>query len=450
MSLRFGNYQVNLDAIAARIVYRWRAPLLLVSIALIVVSFAPSLLFIISERMRPVADLSILAPETMEVTVDGTPWPAEVRTGIRTIVGRSGDRVTRREVALEPAAPVTVSLRIGWAPLRLDAVALPRSAEAFRIYRDQNAIRVDYRLVAATESQSDAGQRMMRIDPKGRRESMVFRAGIPERMVTSDAYNAWYDEANGQDGRITVWARPEGNRGEFRVTLSGEQSVTASATAVDAVIADGKRRQAVFTSYSSGVSDIFVLKQDGLIEPVGAVRGTLTLRFWAHQSDVCVMAFLDRADPQNAMRFSLVALVMEPNPSLVSIAEFNAAPGDIAPLAFVHGEKIVWGVSDTQVTRIFSTGFSDRRIREEAAVPGYVRGLGRDPETQELAVARLVNQQWDICRVASDGLECIASISAPPDPRTTIIVDGSQSIPFVIGLRGDSAWTATPDDSSLK
>lgn len=446
MSLRFGNYQVNLDAIAARIIYRWRTPLLLVSIMLIVISFAPSLLFIVTERMRPVADLTLIAPDTMEVTVDGTPWPTEVRTGIRTIVGRSGDRVTRRDVALEPATPVTVSLRIGWAPLRLDAVALPQSAEAFRIYRDQDAIRVDYRIVAATESQGDASQPpATRIDPKMRRESMVFRAGIPERMVTSDAYNAWYDEANGQDERITVWARPESNRGEFRVTLSGEKSVTASATAVDAVIADGKRKQALFTSYSSGVSDIFVLKQNGLIEPVGAVRGTLTLRFWAHQSDVCVMAFLDRSDPQIAMRFSLVALVMEPNPSLVSIAEFNAAPGDIAPLAFVDGEKIFWGVSDAQVTRIFSTGFTDRRIREEAAIPGFVRGLGRDPETQELVVARLFNQQWDICRVLPDGLECIASISAPPDPRTAIIIDGSQSIPFIIGLRGDSAWTALPD-----
>lgn len=450
MSIRIGSIIVHLDALVARIVYPWRmhaimvAAIVLITLGLLLAR--PALI----TMMQPVAPLAIVAHERMTITVDGRPWPSEVRAGPHRIVGVLDNRTVWRDV-VATAHPMTVTLHPGWKPIDVSPVALATHARLSSIRRTGAGVRLEYRIAETDATMRNDGAAHSGAAHSERFETVLIRQGMAERFVSADAYNGLYDEDVGAWGRVAVWAKPAAVRNQFTVTLAVDEMERATASvaapSVRAIIADARRQQAIIGIEDGAITQLIVMRADGTTAPIGAARGTLVWSEWTPDRSACALSFLDRASDSGMGRFVLIALALDPSPSMVHVTEWDAPPGVVAPPVHVMGQRVVWVHHDGDRTVIRSTGVQDRRVIDEASIDGRVHGIGADPSEGVPMIIRRVQQTWEACRVRDDGLECVAVIDVPVRNDMTFFFVNEQDVSFVVAVNEKEAWLATEQES---
>jgi len=112
LSMNFGRYRINMDALLARIIYRWRlqsfaAALLLSTLLGLSSGFIPPF-------WNGHATLAIIAPPGATVQIDGRTWPHPVYAGRHTILANLPDgRGAWAGIALRASQALTLTMPAG-------------------------------------------------------------------------------------------------------------------------------------------------------------------------------------------------------------------------------------------------------------------------------------------------------------------------------------------------
>lgn len=447
MSVRLGPYRIHLDALLARVLYRWRVETIIAATALLLIIVGPRAVEVAFDVARPTAEVTIVAPDGATVWVDGTPWDGTMRVGAHVIEARRGDQTTSRSVIITDTSPVTITLPDPWPSPIVNEAALPTGASLIRVQMTAAGVRLDYQVEPPP---SDGGAAASSAAPRPRRVVMVATNDRRvEPFVTGSAYDGLYDEAR-LDGRTTAaWVEPSGGQ-RSTVVLQWEapgddaadsadptvKTATAFMSDVSDVLADPLRRQAILVQYRNGVSQLTQMRSQGALRPIGAVRGELRFTSWTADYRTNVMVFFDRGGDGAAATFALVALDMEPDPTLVALSTM-AAPDSASflPALALHGDVMRWGDRDADGWRVASVLRQDRRIHIERRTDVPLYGILDSRADESPILAHRIDRRWSLCTVFQGDFACVSSFEQPADPGMTFFaLPSSQHPPVIVAV----------------
>lgn len=213
MSITIASYRINLDALLARIVYRWRIQ---ASIALLLFVAACGLA---SGAIPPFwqgrVALAVVAAPGATVSVDGGAWPRPLYAGQHMVAAASADgREAWAIVTLRAGEALTLTLPAGLPEPR--ELPLPPPAPGWRIdqvWWADDAWRIvsvpDQPTPPASESSSPRGPTPA---PSPAETVAIGRRGA-ERLSTLDAYGGLADQVHLNDQLLEAVYRPQGRGG---------------------------------------------------------------------------------------------------------------------------------------------------------------------------------------------------------------------------------------------
>jgi hypothetical protein len=196
-----GSYQLNLDALLARIVYRWRfqASTILLLLATLI-GFGSG---VIPPFWRGRASLAITAAPDATVQIDGRSWPRPVYAGWHSVVAALPDgRRSRADIELQAGEALALTLPAGLPEPR--ERALPPAAPGTHI--DQVWWADGGWRVASVADAPPASQGKDRYDadatptPQPGQTIAITRSNV-ERLSTLDAYDGLADRVH-VDGQL--------------------------------------------------------------------------------------------------------------------------------------------------------------------------------------------------------------------------------------------------------
>ncbi len=196
--MNIGHYRLNLDALLARIVYRWRGRAL-VAAALLLALLALRT-GVLPAFWRGRAELAISVAPGATVLVDGQSWPRLIYAGRHTLTATLPDsRRSWAEVELRAGQALTVTLPAGMLAPRERALppAAPGS-EIAQVWWADGAWRV---LSAPNKALIENAQADQPTAVPAPGQTVAVSAGGVERLATLDAYAGLADQAH-RDGRL--------------------------------------------------------------------------------------------------------------------------------------------------------------------------------------------------------------------------------------------------------
>jgi len=184
-------YTLHLDALLARLIYRWRGRALLALLALLL------LCGLVSGRIPPVwngrADLRVSAAAGATVRIDGRSWPRPVYAGSHTIVAALPDgRVSWLELTIHANQALTITLPTGLTTPRERTLppAAP-GAHIAQVWWADNA----WRVLSMPNPPPENTRGALTPTPAPGQTVAVSRSNV-ERLATLDAYMGLADQVH--------------------------------------------------------------------------------------------------------------------------------------------------------------------------------------------------------------------------------------------------------------
>jgi len=372
------NYRINLDALLARIVYRWRwriaiATLLLAGLAALAAGVVPPV-------WRGEATLVVRAAPEASILVDGRPWPRQLYAGRHTVSAQLPDgRRAWAQVELRSGETLQLDLPSGLPTPQVRQ--LPASApnmEVAQVWRSDGAWRVlnSPRLddLAVTPTPADAQATPQPV------QTVAFGLRGAERLTTIDAYGGLADQLHLEGRLLEAVYRPaqdsrERAAGSLEVRGWGGEHVTIpiSGTVTLVQFAPDGSALLVGERTPAGGEEISLVGANQQRAPIVAVPGAIRRLAW--HPDGSAVVIHSQADD----RLALTLARLRPSIAAVTVAELDAAAyrGALVPLTWAP-ERLLWVAPDTAgVSRLWSASLAT--LIPEDAGPLDARALDYRP-----------------------------------------------------------------------
>jgi hypothetical protein len=341
-------YRINLDALLARVIFRWHwrvalGTLLLTGLFALAMGFIPPF-------WRGVATLTVDAAPGATVTVDGRPWPRAVYVGRHQVVARLPDgRISWADVELGASETLALTLPPGLPSPRMRV--LPPSAPGFTIahvWRAGDAWRVHS--VPAPTSEPGAGEAVLATATTSPGQTNAITARGLERLSTIDAYGGLADEVHVGDRRLEAVFVPNARAaydgrvaGAIEVRGWGAETLAVSVTHPLTLLRfspDGGSLMLVEQTTTAG-EQVSLIRRDGSQEPLVAVPGQVTRLSWRDDGAAVVL------HSREADRLTLTLVRLAPATAVAVIGELDAAQhaGDLVPLTW-DASSVLWIAPD--------------------------------------------------------------------------------------------------------
>ncbi|MCS6841936.1 MAG: hypothetical protein NZ699_01790 [Roseiflexus sp.] len=328
-------YRINLDALLARVVYRWHW-----KIALAVVA-AGALIGIASGVIPPFwrgrANLQVRAAPEARITIDGRPWSGDVYAGEHTVAATLPDgRRSWVRLTLQPGETVALDLPPGLLLPKTHRV--PSAAPGMRltaIWRAGDSWRVQSVAPPPVEtSAKDAGE-----DMPATHTIAIGTSGI-ERLTTIDAYRGRADVLTVDGTRYEAAYEPAqpGSRQESRIIVRGWEHMTVTVVGDVSLVRFAPDGQALLLAERTVAGEhVRYLTPDASPVAVVALPGEITGVAWHPSGNAVLIASRD------GTRRALTLARLRPTPVAAVVAE-PAADG-LPPYAWSSNE-LVWITPD--------------------------------------------------------------------------------------------------------
>lgn len=329
------DHRINMDALLARIVFRWHWNIAAGVLVLLALSGLAS--GTIPPFWRGRVTLHVQSPPEALVTVDGRHWPADLYAGDHTIVAtlpdgcRSWVNLTlqvgeTREVVLPPGLP---------APREQQLPAAAPGMHIEAIWRADGA----WRLQSATipQPEEDASEEPGVIAAT---QTVAIGAGGVERLTTIDAYRGLADIVHANGARYEAVYEPHqpGTRSGGQVLVHGwSRAPIATAGDVSLVRFAPDGAGLLLAERAVAGEQISYVTQSESPMPVVAVPGAITGLAWQPDGDAVVIA----SRMGNERTLTLARL--RPAPVAAVIAE---PPADGLPPYTWAGDDFFWIAPD--------------------------------------------------------------------------------------------------------
>lgn len=362
-------YQINLDALLARIMYRWHIAIMLGMLAVGALSgFASG---IIPPFWRDPATLGVIADPAAVITVDGRPWPRPLYAGDHHIIATLPDgRASWADVTLAASETLTITMPAGLPTPRVQA--LPPAAPGMviaQVWRSGDSWRVQSAQAPAPVTANDDGTRMQPTPAATVMPSLIaVNPRGMERLTTIDAYGGLADQLTTPARTVEAVFVPNqqagyGDRSIGTVEVRGWPAASAAITlthpltllrfspAGDALLLV---EQTTATGVQASIAD-----DDGRRLPLIAMPGQVTRVVWRADGQALALHSIDDTASQSqsrdgpVSRLYLTLVRLEPVIAAVTVADLDAAmyAGDGVPLTWGN-EGALWIAPDDAGNRV--------------------------------------------------------------------------------------------------
>jgi hypothetical protein len=347
--MRLAGYQLNLDALLARIIFRWRWQATLGSAA--VLALVGIGIGLVPPFWRGTAMLSIDAPAAAVVTVDGTPWRHQLYAGDHRVVAALPDgRTSWADVSLAAGQALTLTLPAGLPAPRVRA--LPPPAPGFTpqaIWWADGAWRVRSEPLPIPTRESET----QRIDPTPTVEAgqtVAIRMQGTERLSTLDAYAGLADQVHVNDRLIEAVFLPD-QRGDAIGVVAvrgwGAEEVQIPLSAPLALLRfapTGTSLLIVERVPGSG-EQVSLVWQDAERASLVAVPGHITRVSWREDGSAAVL-YSRQGD---RLTLTLLRLASSVAASVIADVPADQYVGDLVPLTW-DAASLLWVAPDQHTT----------------------------------------------------------------------------------------------------
>jgi hypothetical protein len=347
--MNIAGYRINLDALLARLIYRWRGRTLAAAIAVsITVGLASGL---IPPFWRERAMLAIVAAPGARVQVDDRGWPHTIYGGAHTVHATMPDgRSSWADIPLRASQALTLTLPTGLAEPR--ERVLPPAAPgshiaqvwwadgAWRVQSAQNPLPTARQGPAQTTGETPA--------PQPGQIVAVSAVGM-ERLPTLDAYADLADQVHVNNRLLEAVYRPNSNQ-DFTDRSAGTIEVrgwgaawTMSISAPLSLLRFAPDGSTLLEAehLPSGGQQVYLITEANIRTPVVAVPGQIVRLSWRPDSSAVVIHSLQ------AERLTLTLVGLAPTVLAAALADLPSASyaGAIVPLTWDAG-GLLWLAPD--------------------------------------------------------------------------------------------------------
>jgi hypothetical protein len=347
--MQLGAYRINLDALLARMVYRWRVQVL--GAVLLLVALAGLLSGTIPPFWNGRATLAIIAAPGATVQIDGRSWPRPVYAGRHTILATMSDgRRAWADIDLQAGQALTVTLPTGLAtPRERSLPAAAPGTHIERVWWADGAWRVVS--VPYQPSEAEAEPNQPTPTPSPGQTIAVGRQSV-ERLTTLDAYAGLADQAHRNSQLLEAVYRPNLNQGfgdqtlgtiEVRGWSSVVQTIPISAPMTLLRFAPNGAALLTAERVPSGGEQLFLLRPGQPRIPLVAVPGRIARLSWHPDSTAVVIHSIQ------GERLTLTVVRLAPTIIAAVVADLDATTyaGAIVPLTW-DMDGLLWVVPDQQ------------------------------------------------------------------------------------------------------
>ena len=351
--LNVGRYQINLDALLARIVYRWR--LQATALALLLVGAVGVATGIIPPFWKGRAGLAVLAAPGATVQLDGQPWPRAVYTGEHTLLASLPDgRNSWAHITLRASQALTLTLPAGLsAPIERSLPPAAPGTHIEHVWWADDAWRV------LSVQDPPATLQDSRAQPAGVTatalpgQTVAVSAQGMERLPTLDAYAGLADQVhvNHRLVEAVYRANPEhgfSNLSTGSIELRGwgaAQTFPISAPLTLLRFAPDGATLLEAEQVPSGGEQVYLIAQNRTRVPLVALPGQIARLSWRPDGSAVVIHSIQGEQ----MTLTLVRLA--PRVSAAAIAELPATSyaGSIVPMTW-DASGLLWVAPDQNST----------------------------------------------------------------------------------------------------
>ncbi len=346
-TMNVGLYRLNLDALLARIIYRWRGR------AVAAIALLLALLAVGTGALRPFwrgrAALAISAAPDASVFVDGQSWPRPIYAGQHMLTATLPDgRSAWANVDLQAGSALTVTLPTGLPSPRERALppAAPGS-EIAQVWWADGAWRVLSTPIEAHIENAETGQPTTAPAPG---QTVAVRASSVERLAMLDAYTGLADQVH-RDGRLVeAIYRPQEQRGLSDQALGtievrgwGQVAQTIPISTPLTLLRFSPDGAALLEAerLPGGSTQLYRITSDLARVPVMAVPGRIARLSWRPDSRAVTVHSLQ------GERLTLTLLRLAPTVLAATIADLLAASyaASLVPLAW-DDAGLLWVAPD--------------------------------------------------------------------------------------------------------
>jgi hypothetical protein len=436
--MNIAGYRINLDALLARIVFRWAGRSLAVTtIVGIIVGLASGL---IPPFWRERAALAIIAAPRARVQVDDRSWPYPVYAGAHVLRATMPDgRTAWADVTLRASQALTITLPTGLAEPRERFVppAGPGSHIA-QVWWADGAWRVESALIPPPAAQPNTAQTTDGTPtPQPGQIVAVSTQGV-ERLPTLDAYAGLADQVHVHTQLIEAVYRPNASP-DFTDRSTGTIEVrgwgapwTIPISAPLALLRFAPDGASLLEAelLPSGGQQVYLLSKGNLRTPVVAVPGRIVRLSWRPDSSAVVIHSLQ------AEHLILTLLRLAPTILAAAIADLptTSYAGAMVPLTWDAG-GLLWLAPDSDgASFLWSAPLSSLIPERQRALEG--RALTRLPDGS-LRVVTVRDNQVVIGRYQGDIF--IGEVGLPRLMPASDLVGLWQASELLL-QSGDRAW----------
>lgn len=346
-----GPYRINLDALLARLLYRWRYR------SLAAIGLLLALMGLASGRIPPLwrgrAELIIQAAPGATVQIDGRSWPRAVYAGCHTLLASLPDgRRAWADVELTAGQALTLTLPAGLPEPR--ERLLPPAAPATQVDQIWWADGA-WRITSAPDAQIETptpDRQGSEATPGPRREQTVaIDAQGVERLPTLDAYAGLADQAHVAGRLIEAVYRP-GQPRSFGDAAGGAIEVRGWSQAIQTVPISvpvtllrlsPNGSTLLEAEQAPGGVQVYLIRPDLTRAPLVATPGQIARLSWRSDGSAVVIHSVQDG------RLTLTLVRLEPTIVAATIADLSAAayPTSIVPLTW-DDAGLLWVAPDEQ------------------------------------------------------------------------------------------------------
>jgi hypothetical protein len=424
--MNLGSYRFNIDALLARIFYRWRGRSIVGALLLVALSGFGS--GVIPPFWRGGAQLTIVAPRGATVTVDGQSWPHPVYAGRHFVRGHMPDgRGTWADIVVDANQALTLTLPLGLLEPR--ERALPPAAPGAHIDQVWWADSA-WRVVSVQDAAPQTSDPRESADaptatPRPGQTVAVTRSNM-ERLATLDAYAGLADQVHvggaspGAPQLIEAVYRTNTDHGFSDISLGSVEVRGWSATVQTLPISspltllrfspDGSALLAA-ERVPSGGEQVYLIRPGQARIPIVAVPGRIARLSWRPDSRAVVIHSIQE------QRLTLTLVRLAPTIIAAAVADLDAAryASAIVPLTW-DDAGLLWVAPDQQeVSTLWSAPLA-------SLIPEHKRPLEARALTcladGTLRVAAVRGERVVIGRYAGDifvGETAVPRVAVAPD-----------------------------------
>jgi hypothetical protein len=347
--MQLGAYRINLDALLARMIYRWRVQVL--GAVLLLVALAGLLSGTIPPFWNSRATLAIIAAPGATVQVDGRSWPRPVYAGQHTILTTMPDGLRAwSDIELRAGQALTLTLPTGLAtPRERSLPAAAPGTHIAQVWWADGTWRVVSIPNPPLETEAEQGQPTPTSAPG---QTIAVGRQSVERLTTLDAYAGLADQVHRNSQLLEAVYRSNPSQGfsdqalgtiEVRGWSSVVQTIPISAPVTLLRFAPDGAALLIAERVPSGGEQLFLLRPAQPRVPLVAVPGRIARLSWHPNSTAVVIHSIQ------GERLTLTVVRLAPTIIAAVIADLDSAryAGAIVPLTW-DADGLLWVAPDQQ------------------------------------------------------------------------------------------------------